>query len=66
MKNLFSISSVAALALITGACAGSMASGVASAPPQLQGIELLPAPERDPSELQVLFWSQEERAERFR
>jgi len=58
----------AALAL-TGAltgCGGSAVAGLDSAPPELAEVRLLPPPEVDPAELQVLFWNDAQRTQRFR
>lgn len=52
-------------ALAVMACSGSTAGGIESAP-ELAEVRLLPAPEVDPAELQVLFWDDATRAQRFR
>lgn len=52
--------------LALAGCGGSAVSGVDSAPPQLAQVRLLPPPEVDPDELQVLFWNDAERTQRFR
>lgn len=52
-------------ALALSACGYGVAEGF-EAPPTLEAVELTTPPERDPSELQVLFWSDEQRVERFR
>jgi CubicO group peptidase (beta-lactamase class C family) len=58
----------AALAALLGACAGSYApaENVAAAPPTLARPTLVQPPQRDQSELQVLFWNEAQRSERFR
>ncbi len=53
-------------ALHLSACGGSAVSGLESAPPQLAQVRLLPPPEVDPAELQVLFWDDATREQRFR
>ncbi|QIQ88090.1 MAG: serine hydrolase [Erythrobacter sp.] len=53
----------------TAACTGSFGSAdtsVASAAPALGEVEVITPPARDPSDLQVLFWNNEQRAARFR
>ncbi|MEE4205607.1 MAG: serine hydrolase [Erythrobacter sp.] len=52
----------------TAGCTGTLGSDapVASAAPALAEVELVTPPTRDPSELQVLFWSDEQRSARFR
>ncbi|MHA7818506.1 MAG: serine hydrolase domain-containing protein [Erythrobacter sp.] len=57
------LGAVAALAL-TG-CSYGAADGF-EVPPALEATTMSMPPERDPSELQVLFWSDEQRAARFR
>ena len=58
----------AALAALLGACGGSYApaQNVAAAPPTLERPALVQPPQRAQSELQVLFWTDAQRAERFR
>lgn len=58
------LSAVAALAL-TG-CTYGAAEGTKSMPAPLAAVERTQPPERDPSELQVLFWTDEQRSARFR
>lgn len=58
------MASGAALAL--AACGGMPAPGGADAPPAMEEVRLLPAPQVDPAELQVLFWDDATRARRFR
>ncbi|MEM7664316.1 MAG: serine hydrolase [Pseudomonadota bacterium] len=58
------LAGVAAIGL--AGCSAGYASGVDSAPVALAPVELKAPPERDPSELQVLFWSDEQRSARFR
>ncbi|AWW74938.1 serine hydrolase [Erythrobacter sp. KY5] len=65
MKKQFGIlAAVSALAL--AGCSYGTAQGVESAPAPLAAVELVMPPERDPSELQILFWNDEQRSERFR
>ncbi|OBV12443.1 beta-lactamase [Erythrobacter dokdonensis DSW-74] len=68
MGRFKSAVSGAVLAVMLGACAGSYApaQNVASAPPQLVRPTLVQPPQRDQSELQVLFWNDAQRSERFR
>lgn len=47
-------------------CGASTASGVASAPAELPEVRLLPPPQVDPADLQVLFWNDAQRTQRFR
>jgi CubicO group peptidase (beta-lactamase class C family) len=63
--NLAKWTLISAASLALAACTGATAQGVTSAP-VYEEIRLLEAPEVDPSELQVLFWDDETRAERFR
>ncbi|WP_349511933.1 serine hydrolase domain-containing protein [Erythrobacter sp. NFXS35] len=59
----------AALAALLAGCAGSYApaQGVAAAPPPLPAkVAIVQPPARDESDLQVLFWNDAQRAERFR
>lgn len=62
--TLTTLSAVAALGLTS--CTGSAVSDVASAPAELADVRLVAPPERDPADLQVLFWSDEQRTQRFR
>ena len=55
-----------AAALAVTACTGSTANGVASAQPELGEVRLLPPPVEDQAELQVLFWDDATRTQRFR
>ncbi len=55
---------IAALAL-TG-CAPAAISDLASVPPALEPVTLKAPPTRDPAELQVLFWRDDQRNQRFR
>lgn len=48
------------------ACAASYSTAPAPAEPATQTVTTVTPPQRDPSELQVLFWNDEERSERFR
>ncbi|MFL0356430.1 serine hydrolase domain-containing protein [Erythrobacter sp. GH1-10] len=56
------------LAAVLAGCAGSYQSldAAAEPTPELTAVEMVTPPERDQSELQVLFWSDAQRAERFR
>ena len=56
----------AGAALSLTACGGSAVAGLDSAPPELAEVRLLPPPEVDPAELQVLFWDDTQRTQRFR
>lgn len=56
----------AGAALTLSACSYGAADNVESAPPPLAGVEVVTPQERDQSELQVLFWTQDQRAARFR
>jgi len=56
--------SLAALAL--GGCSYGAAEGVEIAPAPLASVEMIQPPERDESELQILFWSDAQRSARFR
>jgi len=60
----WTLASVAALAL--AGCNAASVSDLASAPAALEPVTLMPAPDVDPSELQVLFWTDEQRETRFR
>ncbi|MEL6541089.1 MAG: serine hydrolase [Pseudomonadota bacterium] len=53
-------------ALTLSACTGATAQGVDTAGPVLEEVRLLPPPEVDPAELQVLFWDDATRTKRFR
>ncbi|MEM6856410.1 MAG: serine hydrolase [Pseudomonadota bacterium] len=53
-------------ALVLSGCGGSAVAGIDSAPPELAKVRLLPPPEVDPAELQVLFWNDAQRTQRFR
>jgi len=64
--NRIVLAATASAALALSGCGGRMASNVESAPPELGAVELTQPPARDASELQVLFWNQEERTARFR
>ncbi|KPP96549.1 serine hydrolase [Erythrobacter sp. HL-111] len=53
----------------TAACTGTLGGAdapMASAAPAFGEVELVTPPERDPAELQVLFWDDEQRSARFR
>ena len=47
-------------------CGFSAVEGVDAAPPPAAPVVLTQPPERDPSQLQVLFWTDEQRSSRFR
>jgi CubicO group peptidase (beta-lactamase class C family) len=59
-----------AMALALAGCAAGYDSAtevpVVAAGPEAIGVELTTPPTRDPSELQVLFWTAEQRSQRFR
>ena len=57
---------VSALAMATTACSYGAADGVEVVSQPLASVEMVQPPPRDPSELQVLFWNDEERSARFR
>ncbi len=57
---------VTALALALSACSFGAAEGVETAPIALAPVELTQPPTRAPSDLQVLFWNDEQRTARFR
>ncbi|MDJ0977886.1 MAG: serine hydrolase [Erythrobacter sp.] len=56
------------VALGVSGCTATMqtANGVDAALPELEEVRLLPPPEVDPADLQVLFWNDEQRSQRFR
>lgn len=56
------------LALALGACSSMSADGIDSPPrpATLTEVTFIEPPQRDPSELQVLFWNDEQRSARFR
>jgi len=58
------LAGVATLAL--GACSFGAAEGFESAPEPLAAVTDIVPPERAPSDLQVLFWNDEQRSARFR
>jgi CubicO group peptidase (beta-lactamase class C family) len=62
-SSFLALAGAAALAL--SGCSYGTAEGVETTAP-LAAVELVEPPQRDPSELQVLFWNDEERAARFR
>ncbi len=64
MKSYGIVCAISALAL--AGCSYGTAEGFEAAPPTLEAVELTMPPPRDPSELQVLFWSDEQRSARFR
>lgn len=55
-----------AATLALAACTGATAQGVQTAAPAMEEVRLLPAPDIDPAELQVLFWDDATRTQRFR
>ncbi|MEM7688308.1 MAG: serine hydrolase [Pseudomonadota bacterium] len=57
---------VSGAALALASCSGATAQGVDTAAPALKEVRLLPPPEVDPAELQVLFWDDATRQQRFR
>ncbi|BDI61300.1 serine hydrolase domain-containing protein [Qipengyuania nanhaisediminis] len=54
------------LSLALGGCSYGAAEGYASAPEPLEAVTLVTPEERDPAQLQVLFWNDAQRAARFR
>ncbi|MCZ8136505.1 MAG: serine hydrolase [Porphyrobacter sp.] len=67
MGGFKSFVSGAALALMLAGCAGSYAeSAPAASGPPAPAVRLVQPPARDQSELQVLFWNDAQRSERFR
>ncbi|RGP40469.1 6-aminohexanoate-oligomer exohydrolase [Altererythrobacter insulae] len=58
--------SSAAMALALTGCTAGYSGPVETAPVQADPVTFVTPPERDPSELQVLFWSDEQRSARFR
>lgn len=56
----------AAAALALSGCSAGYVGEVENTPVAARSVEMVTPPERDPSELQVLFWSDEQRADRFR
>ncbi|MEP0392025.1 MAG: serine hydrolase domain-containing protein [Erythrobacter sp.] len=65
MKRI-SLMMAAAASLVLGGCGFGAAEGFESGLAPLAAVEDVVPPTRDPSELQVLFWSDEERSARFR
>ncbi|MEO1488295.1 MAG: serine hydrolase [Pseudomonadota bacterium] len=63
-STVWALAGAAALSL--SACGGRVAANVEQAPPELAAVELTEPEVRDPAELQVLFWNDEQRAARFR
>ncbi len=55
-----------ALAVLLGACAGGYDGGAPVAGAPAPTVRLTQPPPRDPADLQVLFWSDAQRSERFR
>ena len=66
MKRLVGLTSSAVLALALSGCAFNAAEGVETSSVTPAAVELTQPPTRDPSQLQVLFWNDEERSSRFR
>ncbi len=67
MGGFNSFVSGAALAVMLAGCAGSYAeSAPAASGPPAPAVRLVQPPARDQSELQVLFWNDAQRSERFR
>ena len=67
MGGFKSFVSGAALAVMLAGCAGSYAeSAPAASGPPAPAVRLVQPPARDQSELQVLFWNDQQRSERFR
>lgn len=64
--NRFSVMLAGAASIALSACSYGAAEGIDSGPAPLLGVTDVTPPERDPSELQVLFWSEEQRTARFR
>ncbi|QIG52807.1 beta-lactamase family protein [Altererythrobacter sp. BO-6] len=58
--------SSAAMALALSGCAASYAGPVETGATQVAAVTMVTPPERDPSELEVLFWTDAQRADRFR
>lgn len=54
------------LPLALAGCAAGYAGGVEPAPVEANAVTMVTPPERDPAELQVLFWSDVQRETRFR
>lgn len=65
MKRV-SLSLLGAASLALGACSYGAADGFESVPTSFGVVEDVVPPAREPSELQVLFWSDQERSARFR
>jgi CubicO group peptidase (beta-lactamase class C family) len=67
MGRITSMVSGAVLAVMLAGCAGgSTGSAPAASGPPAPSVRLVQPPARDQSELQVLFWSDAQRSERFR
>jgi CubicO group peptidase (beta-lactamase class C family) len=67
MGRFMGLVSGAALAVMLAGCAGSYAeSAPAASGPPAPAVRLVQPPARDQSELQVLFWNDQQRSERFR
>jgi CubicO group peptidase (beta-lactamase class C family) len=68
LRRISQMVSGAGLAALLGACAGSYTpvEGVAAAPPPSAKVAIVQPPQREQSELQVLFWNDAQRSERFR
>lgn len=57
---------IAASAMALSACSFGAVEGIDAPPQPVAAVEMSVPPEHDPSELQVLFWNDEQRSERFR
>lgn len=53
-------------ALALSGCVAGFAGPVDTSPMQVDAVTFVTPPERDPADLQVLFWSDEQRSDRFR
>ena len=62
----FKIALLAGALTLAGCTAGMSGSPEAASEPPAESVTMVTPPQRDPSELQVLFWNDEQRAERFR
>lgn len=60
------ISGLALAAALLGGCAGGMDAGLPVAGPPAPTVRLVQPPARDAADLQVLFWSDAQRSQRFR
>ena len=62
----FRISLLAGALALSGCSMGSVGSVEGASEPVSNSVTMVTPPEHDPSELQVLFWNDDQRAERFR